>query len=60
MSQETGRITKISRDDDGNALGTAVYLSNEQLRKLGIDVESTDQVEFRIVDGQIIAVPDDG
>ena len=47
------RTCRLNTDSDGEALGVTVFLSPEQLREVGIDVEDTDKLSYGVENGQI-------
>jgi hypothetical protein len=44
------RITQVTRDTDGFALGAAVFFSAAELAALGVDPATTDRIAVHITD----------
>ena len=53
-STTEARTCRLNTDSDGEALGVTVFLSPEQLGDLGVDVEDTDSLSYKIEDGEVI------
>lgn len=53
---EDPRTAHLSRDSHGNVLGMAVFLNADDLRKLGIEIDSVgdERVSYQIVDGDFL------
>lgn len=43
----------LNRDSDGGPLGAMVYLTEEDLRALGVDVDTVDQVSYQVEGGRL-------
>lgn len=44
----------LNRDDEGEALGAMMYLTAEDLRALGVAVDTADEVSYQVDDGRLI------
>lgn len=59
-SDEPGRRrARVNRDGDGQPVGCAVFLSARQLRDLGVEPETVDNIEYTVEGGEIHLMPPD-
>jgi hypothetical protein len=52
-----GREARIARDGDDNPIGVALFFTPEELVAIGIDLETTETVTLRIVNGEVLIEP---
>ena len=48
------RTCRLNTSEEGEALGVTVFLSPEQLQDLGIDVEETDSLSYKVENGEVV------
>ena len=48
-----GRWARLARDAEGEPLGVAVFLADDDLQQLGIDLAHADWVAYAVVDGDL-------
>jgi len=51
--KKAGRTANVSRNPSGEARGAAVWLNASELSEIGIDIDSTEAIEVKIVDGDL-------
>jgi len=47
----------VTETEENGKIGSAVFLSAEELEKQGIDLETTDEILVRVEDGAILIKP---
>lgn len=57
--EPAAREARISRDSDGVPIGAALFFTPEELTEIGVDPETVDIVELRIVNGEVCIRPAD-
>ena len=55
--EPAAREARISRDSDGVPIGAALFFTPEELAEIGVDPETADAVELRIMNGQVCIRP---
>jgi len=51
---DDGRTARLARDADGEALGTAVFLDADDLRRAGVDLADADRVRYAVENGHLV------
>jgi hypothetical protein len=50
---DDARTARLARETDGDPLGAAVFLTDDDLRKLGVDLVDADRVAYVVADGDL-------
>ena len=52
-SPKDSRTARLARDEDGDPIGAAVFLTADELAELGVETSTTDAVGITIEDGEV-------
>ena len=53
MQSEGSRRARVNRNNEGQPIGCAVFLTARELQDLGFELETTDVIVYGIEDGNI-------
>lgn len=52
-STDDARTARLNRKTDGDPLGAAVFLTEDDLQQLGVDLVDADRVAYTVADGDL-------